>query len=91
MSCVSHYCGTVVLFHSMHLKGLNTETGFLFSIIRSAQWDFLGFGGFFPSKYYLSKSEGAEKHFFSLSINRWLGSGLLPCIFALMSVGFTAV
>lgn len=51
MSCVSHYCGTVVLFHSMHLKGLNTETEFLFSIIRSAQWGFLGFGVFFPSKY----------------------------------------
>lgn len=52
MSCVSHYCGMVVLFHSMHLKGLNIKTGFLFSIIRSAQWGFLGFGFFFfPSKY----------------------------------------
>lgn len=50
MSCVSQYCGTVVLFHGMHLKGLNKETGILIFIIRSAQWRFLGFGDFFPNK-----------------------------------------
>lgn len=76
--CVSHCCGTVVLFHSIHLKGFDTETGILISIIRSAQWGFLGFGFWFffltSAVLDFSKSEGAEKIIFSLSVNRWLGS-----------------
>lgn len=66
-SCVLHYCGTVVLFHGMHLKGLDIETGILMSKIRSAQWGFLGFGVLFsPTSAVLDfpKSEGAEKIFF---------------------------
>lgn len=69
-SCVSHCFGTVVLFHSIYLKGFDMETQILISIIRSECS--VGFSGiwvvlvFFLTSAVLdfSKSEGAEKIFF---------------------------